>query len=63
MTDKEEVTDDGYIIVKSTEPQKIIRGVQCGVCGMKFDYNVGYGYHCGNLYCPMRAANITMGNT
>lgn len=29
------------------------RGRQCGECGMKFDYDKSYGFHCGNYKCPM----------
>jgi hypothetical protein len=28
------------------------RGIQCGECGMKFEYGVSYGYACGNPRCP-----------
>ncbi len=29
------------------------KGRQCGQCGMKFDYDVTYGYNCGHQNCPM----------
>lgn len=29
-------------------------GVQCGECGMKFDYDKAYGYACQNQRCPRR---------
>lgn len=29
------------------------RGRQCGECGVKFDYGVGYGYACPSNKCPM----------
>jgi len=34
------------------EPPKPKKGIQCGKCGMKFDYGVTYGYCCGNQDCP-----------
>ena len=37
-------------LIKSQEPP---RGRQCGECGVKFDYGVGYGYACPSNKCPM----------
>ena len=53
-----EVTPDGYLIVKTAEPRQVIRGVMCDVCKMKFEYNQAYGYHCGNMDCPMRNGTV-----
>jgi len=53
MEDKREITPDGYLVIKDTAPQPIIRGVQCGQCGMKFEYNQGYGFSCQHSNCPM----------
>lgn len=52
MTDDPEITPDGYVIVPARKP--VIRGQQCGECGMKFDYNKAYGYVCPNPHCPMQ---------
>jgi len=30
------------------------RGIQCGECGVKFDYGMGYGYCCMNNNCPLK---------
>ena len=30
-----------------------MKGSQCGQCGMKFDYDYSYGFHCGNNRCPI----------
>lgn len=43
--------DPEYDLVLPAAPTK--RGQQCGKCGMKFDYNVGYGFYCQNAPCPM----------
>lgn len=29
-------------------------GVQCGECGIKFEYGKAYGYACQNSRCPRR---------
>lgn len=44
--------DPDYDFVKPIEDIK--RGIQCGECGMKFDYNQAYGYYCGNTRCPVQ---------
>jgi len=31
----------------------ILKGRQCGKCGMKFDYGTGYGFYCSTYNCPM----------
>ena len=37
-------------------------GVQCGECGMKFEYGKAYGYACCNSRCPrgVRASGVAM---
>ena len=42
--------DEDYTLL--TPPQSGNKGTQCGVCGMKFDYGVSYGYYCGRNNCP-----------
>lgn len=34
------------------QPPGVRKGLQCGECGMKFDYGIAYGYYCGNQRCP-----------
>lgn len=47
----DEVTPDGYRIVRLPEAEQI-KGVQCGKCHARFD-NKAYGYACGNQPCPV----------
>jgi hypothetical protein len=42
--------DPEYELVKYEPPK---RGRQCGKCGMKFDYNMSYGFYCMSVECPM----------
>lgn len=51
MTDKPKITDDGYEIIEPPQPRK---GVQCGICGMRFDDNKAYGYWCSHQNCPIQ---------
>lgn len=37
--------------IKDEPPAKL--GRQCGECGMKFEYNKSYGFHCSHYKCPM----------
>lgn len=30
------------------------KGVQCGECGQKFDYDKAYGFVCNNIRCPIQ---------
>lgn len=43
--------DPEYDFVAASPAVK--KGRQCGKCGMKFDYNISYGYWCMNSGCPM----------
>lgn len=56
MGDEPEIID-GYVVVPkvSRDPlvSPVIKGIQCGECFMKFDYNKAYGYACQNARCPM----------
>lgn len=54
MTD-DDLTPDGFRIVKpiTNEFPHVEKGIQCGVCGMKFEHNKAYGYACQNLNCPV----------
>ncbi len=50
--------DPEYDFIKPLRPDEgraipMRRGTQCGECGMKFDYNISYGYGCSNNSCPM----------
>lgn len=52
----EEITPDGYRIVNPPEikkPDHAVKGSQCGVCGMRFDYGKAYGYSCSVGNCPI----------
>jgi len=54
MTD--ELTPDGYRIVKPVKPMfgdAVEKGIQCGVCGMKFEHNKAMGYYCPHTNCPV----------
>lgn len=53
---KDEFTSDGYKIIKPLPPAE--KGVQCGVCNMKFDHDKAYVYVCDCTNCPM-SPNIT----
>lgn len=53
MSDEQEITPDGYIVIKERKPSQEIRGTQCGKCGMKFEYGKSYGYHCPASDCPV----------
>jgi hypothetical protein len=36
-----------------SQPKRMVKkGLQCGECGMKFDYGTSYAYSCGNPQCP-----------
>jgi len=51
--------DDGYLVIRKPPPEnRPIKGTKCGNCGMKFDYNQAYGYHCPDLNCPMQSATV-----
>ena len=45
------VPDDNYDLIQP-KPSASKKGVQCGQCGMKFDYGTAYGFCCGNINCP-----------
>lgn len=47
----DDFTPDGYRIVKPW-PKVEEKGIQCGKCGMKFEYGKAYGFSCPNLDCP-----------
>lgn len=45
------VNDEGYEIVPERRGKK---GIQCGKCGMKFDYGKAYNFCCPNRgSCPV----------
>lgn len=47
--------DDNYDIIKPLPRgtrQRRKKGMQCGKCGMKFDYGKAYGYTCPYMDCP-----------
>lgn len=46
--------DPDYDLLPPISEAQRPKGVQCGECGVKFDYGVSYGYHCGNGRCPRR---------
>lgn len=52
------VTADGYLLVDNIKfgVEPAVRGVRCGECGTKFEYNKSYGGGCGNpANCPLRS--------
>lgn len=51
-----ELTPDGYRIVMPVQhpTRPVEKGIQCGLCGMKFDHNQAYGFACGNRDCPIQ---------
>lgn len=48
-------TKDGYRIVPAREtlPEKE-KGIQCGLCGMRFEDGKTYMFSCGNSRCPVQ---------
>jgi hypothetical protein len=44
--------DLDYDYVAPIQQSPVKKGVQCGECGMKFDYGTAYGYCCMNARCP-----------
>lgn len=42
-----------YDLVPPAVPVITKKGRQCGLCGMKFDYNTHYGFWCARTQCPM----------
>lgn len=46
-------TDDGYVLVPKKD-KHAIKGMKCGECGMKFDYNKCYGFCCMKENCPIQ---------
>ena len=48
-----ELNEDGYEIVRPLKmPQR--KGIECGVCGMRFDDGKAYGYCCPQVNCPIQ---------
>jgi len=45
--------DPEYDFIEPPIVVKAKRGRQCGICGLKFDYGVSYGYSCSSVNCPM----------
>ncbi len=45
--------DPEYDFVAPMVPPRPKKGRQCGLCGAKFDYDIGYGYYCCVQQCPM----------
>lgn len=39
-------------LLEPPQNTNIPRGMQCGQCGMKFEYGATYGYCCPNTRCP-----------
>lgn len=56
-----EYNKDGYRIIKSAPLKE--KGIQCGLCGMRFDHNKAYGFVCLNGNCPITPPIICMVNT
>ncbi|HWV44161.1 hypothetical protein [Pseudorhodoplanes sp.] len=46
--------DPDYDFAPPITPPTRKKGIQCGQCGMKFDYGQAYGYCCMNNNCPTR---------
>jgi hypothetical protein len=49
------ITDDGYEIIP---PRREAKGIQCGLCQMKFDYGKTYGYACQRVGCPVMRVKL-----
>jgi hypothetical protein len=47
--------DPEYDFVPPLKPEwaSVKRGVQCGECGVKFDYGLTFAYCCDNVRCPL----------
>ena len=52
IVDSSVVHDKDYELVAPLQTNGK-RGIQCGLCGIKFDYDKAYDYWCGNLNCPV----------
>lgn len=54
MSADDDLTDGGYRIVKpSPQGRSVEKGIECGVCKMRFDHDKAYGYYCPNSNCPI----------
>lgn len=50
----DEVTPDGYRIVQPyPDPLPVVRGIQCGKCGARFDADKAYAFSCPQTGCPV----------
>ena len=60
MTDKSWINPNGvnrdpeYDFIPPLYSGAVKKGVQCGECGIKFDYGQTYGFCCQNPKCPRR---------
>lgn len=43
--------DDDYPTIP---PRRTVKGVQCGVCGTRFDHGKAYGFAFWHTKCPMQ---------
>jgi hypothetical protein len=51
---KQDAARDGYKIVPAM-PEVAEKGIQCGLCGMRFDHGKAYGVYCPRTGCPIFA--------
>lgn len=47
------VPDPDYELIEAPRMARK-KGIQCGRCGMKFDYDIAHGYYCPALDCPVQ---------
>ena len=54
MTEKQE-EDEDFRVIPPLPPDRLKKrtGVQCGLCGMKFEDGKSYLYSCSRLGCPI----------
>lgn len=50
--------DSNYVFIEPRpDPAQAKMGVQCGECGIKFEFGQSYGYCCPHNNCPMQSAS------
>lgn len=56
---KDENGDEWELVPARPKPPKAPKGIQCGVCGMRFEHGKSYGYVCTSLDCPIGLGPVT----
>jgi hypothetical protein len=53
MTDDNDLTPDGYRIVRPMAPAEPEVGIQCGECGLRMKHGEIWSYYCPINTCPL----------